>query len=176
TSTVLVYTTGNGVHGFTLDHDLGEFLLSHPDIHCPKRGHSFSTNLGRLREWSPGIQDYVAYLTELDKPTGRPYSLRYSGALVADLHRCLVEGGLYFYPADAGHPDGKLRLVYECAPLAFVVAQAGGSASSGTAKILDIPAKSLHQKTQIAIGSAEEVETFERFASGTAVHAGKTTA
>lgn len=165
TSTILVYTAGYGVNGFTLDPELGEFLLSHPDIRCPRRGKTFSTNLGRIREWTPGIQSYVSHVTELDASTGRPYSLRYSGALVGDFHRSLLEGGIYFYPADASHRDGKLRLVYECSPLAFVVEHAGGAASTGKQRVLDIPAESLHQRVPFAIGSAEDVELFERFAS-----------
>jgi fructose-1,6-bisphosphatase I len=120
-STRLVYSSGHGVHGFTLDHDLGQFLLSHRDIHCPARGHTYSVNLGHEQEWQPGIRKLIQYLCETDPTTYRPYSVRYTGALVADVHRCLVEGGFYCYPADAAHPEGKLRLLYECAPLAFVV-------------------------------------------------------
>ncbi|MFQ5693003.1 MAG: class 1 fructose-bisphosphatase, partial [Nitrospinota bacterium] len=152
TSTVLVYTAGRGVHGFTLDPDLGEFLLSHENIRCPSRGRVFSANVARSREWHPNLQRLIDYLTDRDPETNRPYSLRYAGALVSDLHRSLIEGGVYFYPADDGHPDGKLRLLYECAPLAFVVEQAGGRASTGVRPIREIPAESIHQRVPLVIG------------------------
>jgi fructose-1,6-bisphosphatase I len=164
-STVLVYTAGQGVHGFTLDHDLGEFLLSHPNIQCPKRGRSFSANLGHLREWGAGIRKYVDHVLDADTASGRPYSLRYSGALVADVHRILIEGGIYFYPADASHSQGKLRLMYECSPLGFVMREAGGSASTGREDVLAIPASSVHQRVPLVIGSTEEVALFKRFAA-----------
>ncbi len=163
TSTVLVYTCGHGVHAFTLDRELGEFLLSQTDIRCPERGRTYSANVSRAGEWQPGVQRCVAYLTQPDPATGRPYSLRYSGALVADLHRILVEGGLYFYPGDAAHPEGKLRLVYECAPLAYLVEQAGGRASTGRARLLDLAAQSIHQRVALVIGSAADVSLYEAF-------------
>jgi fructose-1,6-bisphosphatase I len=166
TSTVLVYSAGHGVNGFTLDHDLGEFLLSHPDIRCPQRGKSFSANVGHVREWSQGIQDYVAHVTLPDKASGRPYSARYSGALVGDVHRILLEGGIYFYPADPSHGEGKLRLMYECNPLGFVAEQAGGAASTGQGRVLDLKPKAVHQRIPFAIGSADDVALFERFVSG----------
>ncbi len=163
TSTILVYSIGHGVHGFTLDRDLGEFLLSHENIRCPARGRTYSANLARAPEWHPPIRKFIDYLTARDAATHRPYSLRYTGALVADLHRSLLEGGIYFYPADAEHPDGKLRLLYECAPLAWVVEQAGGRASTGIERILDIPAESIHQRVPLVIGSAEDVALYEQF-------------
>jgi fructose-1,6-bisphosphatase I len=162
-STLLVYTSGRGVNGFTLDHDIGEFLLSHPDIRCPARGRTYSVNLGHLQEWHPGIRKLIRHLGEADAATHRPYSLRYTGALVADVHRCLIEGGFYCYPADAAHPNGKLRLLYECAPLAFVVEHAGGRASTGTERILDLQAHSIHQRVPFVIGSPEDVSLYERF-------------
>lgn len=162
-STVLVYTCGDGVNGFTLDQDLGEFLLSHEHIRCPARGHYYSANLGHYHEWHPHIQQFIDYLTAHDRATHRPYSLRYTGALVADVHRSLLEGGLYFYPADAEHQMGKLRFLYECAPLAFVVEQAGGRASTGTQRILDIQAESIHQRLPLVIGSTEDVALYEKF-------------
>lgn len=162
-STVLVYTCGDGINGFTLDHDLGEFLLSHEHISCPRRGRYYSANLGHAHEWHPNIQQFIDYLADHDPTTRRPYSLRYTGALVADVHRCLLEGGLYFYPPDAEHKEGKLRLLYECAPLAFVVEQAGGRASTGTQRILDIQAESIHQRAPLVIGSAEDVALYEKF-------------
>ncbi len=166
TSTVLVYSAGRGTNGFTLDHDLGEFLLSHENIRCPVRGNSFSANLGHLGEWPRNVHAFVNYLITPDAATRRPYSLRYSGALVADVHRCLLEGGLYFYPPDRGHKDGKLRLVYECGPLAYLVREAGGHASDGTQGILEIQPESIHQRVPLIIGSAEDVTLYESFASG----------
>jgi fructose-1,6-bisphosphatase I len=162
TSTMLVYTAGHGVHGFTLDRDLGEFLLSHENIRCPARGHYFSANMGRYPEWDPRIRACVDSL--IHRPD--PYSLRYTGALVADFHRSLIEGGFYFYPADASHPNGKLRLTYEAAPLAMVAEQAGGRASTGTERILDIQARSIHQRHPLVIGSAEDVALYESFLKG----------
>jgi fructose-1,6-bisphosphatase I len=161
--TILVYTSGDGVFGFTLDEDSGEFVLTHDRIRCPSRGHYYSANLGHLKEWHPGIRKCIEHLTENDPATGRPYSLRYVGALVADLHRSLIEGGFYFYPADHGHTNGKLRLLYECAPLALVAEQAGGRASTGTQRILDVRAGSIHQRVPLVIGSALDVELYETF-------------
>ncbi len=165
TSTLLVYSCGHGVHGFTLDRDLGEFLLSHANIRCPRRGSYYSANLGHYHEWPAGIRQYVDYVLASDPASGRPYSLRYSGALVADLHRSLLEGGLYFYPEDAKYGRGKLRLLYECAPLAFVVEQAGGRASTGTRSVLDIQADTIHQRVPLVIGGLEEVARYEEYAS-----------
>lgn len=162
-STLLVYSSGDAVNGFTLDHDIGEFLLSHPEIHCPARGHTYSVNLGHRHEWQPGLQRLISDLAESDPATHRPYSVRYTGALVADVHRCLTEGGFYAYPADAAHPNGKLRLLYECAPLAFVVEKAGGRASTGAERILDLQAESIHQRMPFVIGSAEEVALYEQY-------------
>ena len=165
-STILVYTCGHGVHGFTLDRDLGEFLLTHNNLCCPPRGQVYSANLGHRCEWGSGVQRYIDHLEESDMASKRPYALRYSGALVADLHRSLIEGGVYFYPPDKAHPDGKLRLLYECAPLAFVVENAGGRASTGFTRILDIKAESIHQRVPLVIGSAEDVAEYESFVSG----------
>jgi fructose-1,6-bisphosphatase I len=163
-STLLVYTAGHGTHGFTLDLDRDEFLLTHPAIRCPARGSCLSANLARLRDWHPGIQRFVASVTG---PDGG-WSLRYTGALVADVHRSLIEGGIYFYPADPGHPEGKLRLLYECAPLAFVVEQAGGAASTGSRRMLDVRATKIHQRAPLVIGSAEDVARFETFVAARA--------
>jgi fructose-1,6-bisphosphatase I len=163
TSTVLVYSGGHGVHGFTLDRDLGEFLYSHENIHCPAQGRYYSANVGRSLEWDPEIRKMLEYLTQADAATRRPYSLRYSGALVADFHRCLLEGGFYFYPADADHADGKLRLLYECAPLAFLIDQAGGRASTGSQPILAVEARSIHQRSPLVIGSRNDVALYEQF-------------
>lgn len=162
-STVLVYTCGEGVNGFTLDHDLGEFLLSHENIRCPERGHYYSGNMGYYHDWHANIRSFIDYLSDHDPATRRPYSLRYAGALVADVHRCLIEGGLYFYPPDTQHRSGKLRLLYECAPLAMIVEQAGGRASDGAHPILGIQAESIHQRVPLVIGSKQDVELYEKF-------------
>ncbi len=162
-STMMVYTAGAGTHGFTLDEERGAFVLTHAAMKCPERGKTYSANLGNLNRWLPGLRRYVEHVTAHDPATRRPYSLRYIGALVGDLHRSLIEGGIYFYPADAVHPDGKLRLMYECAPMAMVVEQAGGRASTGTGRILDIQARTIHQRTPLVIGSAAEVALYESF-------------
>ena len=163
TSTVLVYTIGHGVDGFTLDRDLGEFLLSHENIRCPARGNTYSANVGHYPDWDVNIRGFVDELTKPKSPGRRAYSLRYSGALVTDFHRCLLEGGLYFYPPDPGHKSGKLRLLYECSPLGFMAEQAGGAASSGEKRILDIQADSIHQRVPLAIGSVEDVALYDKF-------------
>ena len=157
---------GRTVTGFTLDHDLGEFLLSHDTLQCPPRGQTYSANLGKQREWDTGVQRFVAKLGEGGQGKSRPCSLRYSGALVADLHRILIEGGIYFYPADSSNREGKLRLLYEGAPLALVVETAGGRASTGREPIAAITPASLHQRVPIALGSREDVELYEQFAAG----------
>jgi fructose-1,6-bisphosphatase I len=166
TSTKLVYTVGHGVHGFTLDRDLGEFLLSHDNIRCPVRGRYYSDVGSEFGRPFVTAADISEYLTDHDPASKRPYSLRYSGALVADLHRSLMEGGVYFYPADAQHKNGKLRLVYECVPLALVVEQAGGSASTGEQRILDLQPHSIHQQVPFVIGSAADVALYEHFFRG----------
>jgi fructose-1,6-bisphosphatase I len=158
-STVFVYTTGSGTHGFTLDHDIGEFLLTHPDIRCPPQGPYYAANLANLPEWDDATQ---AYVRNLAAGSARAYSLRYSGALVADVHRGLIEGGVYLYPSDRRHPEGKLRLAYECAPLAFVIEQAGGAATTGASAILDVPFESIHQRVPFAAGSRDDVTMYER--------------
>jgi fructose-1,6-bisphosphatase I len=162
TSTVLVYTCGCGVDCFTLDTSLGEFLLSQPDIRCPNAGKYYSANLSYIQDWQPQIQSLIPYLNreQVDKPSS---SLRYSGALVADVHRILVDGGIYFYPSTKSHSNGKLRLLYECAPLAFIMEQAGGKASTGTQRILDIEATSIHQRSPLVIGSVAYVDLYEQF-------------
>ena len=165
-STVFVYTRGRTVTGFTLDQDSGEFLLSHDALQCPPRGQTYSANLGQEQEWEPGIQRFVAHLGEHDADSGRPYSLRYSGALVADVHRILIEGGIYFYPPNASHRNGKLRLLYEGAPLAQIVETGGGCASRGRLRIAEITPTSLHQRVPVALGSREDVRLYEQFAAG----------
>jgi len=162
-STMMVYTSGQGVHGFTLDPSVGEFLLSHPNIRIPSRGKYYSINEGNYHYWSEGIRRYVDYLKTPDKATGRPYAGRYIGTLVADFHRNLLAGGIFMYPADNKNPHGKLRLLYEAAPLAFIVEQAGGRASDGTQDILHIQPESLHQRVPLFIGSREDVDKAEQF-------------
>lgn len=162
-STMLVYTTGNGVHGFTLEPSIGEFLLSHPNIRIPDPGKRvYSVNEGNYARWSPRQRALVDHLKGLDG-AGEAFSGRYIGSLVADFHRNLLYGGLFMYPGDAKSPDGKLRLLYEAAPLAMIVEEAGGRASDGRRRILDLEPTELHQRTPLFIGSAEYVELAERF-------------
>lgn len=164
-STIFVYTAGNGVHGFTLDPSFGEFILSHKNIRTPKKGKIYSINEGNYLYWHPGLKRYIKWLQEEDKETSRPYTSRYIGSMVSDIHRNLLYGGIYMYPADSRSPNGKLRLMYECNPMAFIVEQAGGRASNGKQRILDIQPKSLHQRTPIFIGSEEDVLLVEKFLS-----------
>jgi fructose-1,6-bisphosphatase I len=158
-STVMVYTTGHGVHGFTLDPSLGEFLLSHENIRIPSRGKIYSINEGNVHQWDAGTRRYIEHVKEDRKDRGHPYSLRYIGSLVADFHRNLLKGGIFLYPG----PKGKLRLLYEAAPLAMVVEQAGGAATTGSLRILDVEPKSLHQRVPLIIGSQEDVAEYGRF-------------
>ena len=163
-STMMVYTIGRGVHGFTLDPSVGEFLLSHPNIQIPPQGKYYSINEGNYRYWSEGVRRYVDYLKAPGE--ARPYSARYIGTLVADFHRNLLAGGIFMYPADTKDPQkphGKLRLLYEAAPLAFIVEQAGGRASDGRQDIMHIRPESLHQRVPLFIGSREDVNKAEQF-------------
>jgi len=162
-STIFVYTAGNGVHGFTLDPSFGEFILSHPDIKTPKKSKIYSINEGNYLYWHPGLKKYIKWLQDEDKATDRPYSSRYIGSMVSDIHRNLLYGGIYMYPADSRNPNGKLRLMYECNPMAFIVEQAGGRASNGKQRMLDIKPTSLHQRTPVFIGSEEDVLLVEKF-------------
>jgi fructose-1,6-bisphosphatase I len=165
-STLLVYSSGKGVHGFTLDPGIGEFLLSHPDIRIPRQGKTYSVNQGNYHDWMPETQRYINYLLEKDSKDGRPYSLRYVGTLVADLHRTLLDGGIFLYPASKKSPEGKLRLLYEASPMAFVVEKAGGKATRGDGRILDIQPSTLHQRVPLIIGSPDDVETASEFLRG----------
>jgi fructose-1,6-bisphosphatase I len=165
-SMMFVYSTGHGVHGFTLDPSVGEFLLSHENLRMPARGTIYSTNEGNYGRWSPRMQRYIRYLKEEHPESGRPYALRYVGSLVADVHRTILYGGVYCYPGDARNPDGKLRIMYENNPLGYIVEQAGGAASNGTQRVLDIQPTSLHQRSPLFIGSREEVRLVEEFLSG----------
>ena len=162
-STMLVYTTGNGVHGFTFEPSLGEFLLSHSSIRTPERGRVYSVNESNYFKWTDGVKRYVDWLKNDDGDSGRPYSSRYVGSLVADFHRNLLYGGIFLYPGDRKNPNGKLRLLYEAAPLAFIAEQAGGYASDGRRRILDIVPEELHQKTPLYLGSQQDVHECEQF-------------
>ena len=155
-STMLVYTTGQGVHGFTLDPTIGEFLLSHPDITTPPVGRYYSVNESNWDRWSPPVQRVVAAFKK-GEGNIQPKNARYIGSLVADFHRNLISGGVFLYPAATNYPRGKLRLLYEAAPLAFVVEQAGGQATDGCRAILDVVPESLHQHTPLVIGSKADV-------------------
>ncbi len=162
-STIFVYTVGEGVHGFTLDPSFGEFLLSHENIKTPKKSTIYSINEGNYLYWHPGLKKYIKYLQEEDVKTGRPYSTRYVGSMVADIHRNLLYGGIFMYPADHRHPNGKLRLMYECNPMSFIIEAAGGRATNGKKRILEIQPKKLHEKTPIFIGSEEDVKKVEEY-------------
>ncbi len=167
-STMMVYTTGNGVSGFTLDPSVGEFLLSHPDIRIPERGKIFSANTAYWDYWHQPTKDFIDHLRQPhpDKPV---YSLRYIGSLVADFHRTLLYGGVFLYPADSKDPQkpyGKLRLLYECSPLALVCEQAGGAAITGDRRVLEVEPEHLHMRVPLIIGSKYEVELAERIYRG----------
>jgi fructose-1,6-bisphosphatase I len=163
-STMMVYSTGRGVHGFTLDPSLGEFLLSHPDLRIPDHPKYYSANHAYDKYRSEGIRRYTRWLQGMDEEDEQePLSERYIGALVADFHRNLLEGGIFYYPSDSRYPEGKLRLIYEANPLAFIAEQAGGRASDGRRRILDIKPERLHQRTPLFIGNAELVAKAEEF-------------
>ena len=162
-STMLVYTTGHGVNGFTLDPSIGEFCLSHPNMRTPDSGVIYSINEGNYVHFPDGIKKYIKYCQSQDPDTQRPYSSRYIGSMVADLHRNLIKGGVFMYPQTAKSPNGKLRLNYECNPMAFIIEQAGGKASNGFKRILDIVPQELHQRTPIVIGAKNMVEQVEEF-------------
>jgi fructose-1,6-bisphosphatase I len=163
-STMLVYTTGAGVHGFTLDPGIGEFLLSHPDIRIPDPPQAiYSINEGNYKRWAPEQQQLIDHMKGIDGRNGKSFSSRYIGSLVADFHRNLLYGGIFMYPGDANNPGGKLRLLYEAAPLALICKQAGGRASDGTRDILDIEPEQLHQRIPLFIGSGCYVDMAEQF-------------
>ncbi|MBD3224720.1 MAG: class 1 fructose-bisphosphatase [Caldithrix sp.] len=165
-STMLVYTTGNGVHGFTLDHSYGEFLLSHPNITTPKKGKIYSVNESNFDYWDEGMQNYIQYVKQIDEKSGRPLKSRYIGSMVSDVHRNLLYGGVFLYPPSSLAPDGKLRLTYEANPMAFIIEQAGGKASNGKQRIVDIKPENLHQRVPLYIGSEKDVALIEDFLKG----------
>lgn len=165
-STIFVYSAGRGVHGFTLDPTIGEFLLSHRDIRIPERAKIYSVNEGNTTKWDKGVRDYVASLKGTGNALGKPYSSRYIGSLVADFHRNLLYGGIFMYPADHNNPNGKLRYLFEAAPLAYLAEQAGGGASNGHGRILEAVPDELHMRTPLYIGSRLDVAEAEGFVSG----------
>jgi fructose-1,6-bisphosphatase I len=165
-STMLVYTVGSSVHGFTLDPSVGEFLLSHPDIKMPSKGSIYSVNEGNFPYWDQKTQLWVRAMKGSDNPAGKPCSLRYIGSLVADFHRTLFKGGIFAYPMDYKDPEnprGKLRLLYEAAPMAMIAENAGGRATDGRDRILEIRPRELHQRVPLFIGSEEDVLFAESF-------------
>jgi fructose-1,6-bisphosphatase I len=165
-STMMVYTTGQGVHGFTFDPTIGEFLLSHPDITTPPVGKYYSVNESYFPRWDPKIQAVIKRYKGVEGSEGEAKNSRYIGSLVADFHRNLLAGGVFCYPGDRKSPQGKLRLLYECAPLALICEQAGGYASDGARAILDIEPSSLHQRSPLFIGSRDDVKLAERMLAG----------
>ncbi len=162
-STMMVFSTGRGVNGFTLDPSIGEFCLSHPNMKTPENGKIYSINEGYYLKFPEGVKKYIKYCQENDKGTSRPYSLRYIGSLVSDFHRNLIKGGIYIYPQTEATPQGKLRLIYECNPISFLAEQAGGKASDGFRRILDMKPESLHKRTPFFVGSAGMVRKAEEF-------------
>lgn len=158
TATMFVYTTGNGVFGFTLDDSIQEFCLSHPNIMIPEMGSIFSVNEGNLKEFPAGVQAYVDYCKGNDKAEKRPYSARYIGSLIADFHRNLLKGGIYMYPPTEKAPNGKLRLLYECNPMSFLVEQAGGKSHTGKQRVMEVTPEQFHQRVPIFIGSRKMVD------------------
>lgn len=167
-STMLVLTTGvaGGVHAFTYDPTVGEFFLSHENIRVPARGSTYSINEGNSEGWPDAVREWSTWIKANDEATGRPYSARYVGTLVADAHRTLLKGGIFVYPPDKRNTDGKLRLLYEANPFAFLFEAAGGKATTGHQRILDIIPRELHQRVPLVLGSPDDVEGFERFVQG----------
>jgi fructose-1,6-bisphosphatase I len=165
-ATTMVLSTGAGVHGFTLDPGVGEFFLSHPNIRCPERGSIYSVNEGNSARWDERVKKWAHWIKSEDKAQGLPYGHRYVGSLVADAHRTLLKGGIFAYPADKKSPEGKLRLLYEANPVAYIFEQAGGAATNGRSRILEIQPKALHDRTPLVVGSRHDVEAFRQFAVG----------
>jgi fructose-1,6-bisphosphatase I len=162
-STMLVYATRRGVNGFTLDPAIGEFCLSHPNIRIPDRGRIYSVNEGNYYQYDDKVKQYVDSCRRKDKSSGGPYSLRYIGSMVADVHRNLLKGGIFMYPGTTEKPNGKLRLLYECNPMAFITEVAGGVATTGKQRILDVQPTELHQRSPLFIGSKSMMEDLESF-------------
>jgi fructose-1,6-bisphosphatase I len=162
-STMLVYSTGKGVNGFTLDPSIGEFCLSHPNIKTPADGKMYSINEGNSGEFPAGVTNYLNWVKETDKASNRPYSARYIGSMVADFHRNLLKGGVFIYPPTAKSPNGKLRLLFECIPMGYIAIQAGGLATTGAQSILEVEPTEIHQRVPIVMGSKNMVEKVVSF-------------
>jgi fructose-1,6-bisphosphatase I len=166
-STLLVLTTGEGVHGFTLDRSSRRWVRTHANLRMPARGRVYSVNDGNFVRWPDGVRRFVEHVRQVDVATGRPYTARYAGSLVTDVHRTLLEGGIYLYPEDAAgtgkQSSGKLRLMYECSPMGMIIEQAGGAASTGRGRVLDLVPTSPHQRVPLLIGSLEDVRLAEEF-------------
>ena len=160
-STMLVYATRRGVNGFTLDPSIGEFCLSHPDIQCPPSGNIYSVNHGNFFRYDKGVQEYITACQKKDKTSGGPYTQRYIGSMVADVHRGLIKGGIFMYPGTTDKPNGKLRLAYECNPFAFIIEVAGGRATNGKERILEIEPTTLHQRVPMFIGSKDMMDELD---------------
>ena len=165
-SCMFVLSTGQGVHAFTLDPNVGEFFLSNADIRCPARGNLYSINEGNSARWSPEVSAWNAWIKQEDKATNRPYGHRYAGSLVGDAHRTLLKGGIFAYPVDSKSPKGKLRLLYEANPMAYLFEQAGGVATNGVERILDIVPTALHERCALVLGSSADVADYMRFMRG----------
>jgi fructose-1,6-bisphosphatase I len=162
-STMLVYATKRGVNGFTLDPQIGEFSLSHPDIQCPRDGKIYSVNHGNFFQYEQGVKEYITCCQKKSKTNGGPYTQRYIGSMVADVHRNLIKGGIFTYPGTIDKPKGKLRLLYECNPFAFIVEMAGGRATDGKQRIMDIQPTELHQRTPFFVGSKNMMDELDTF-------------
>lgn len=162
-STMLVYATRRGVNGFTLDPAIGEWALSHPNIKCPENGKIYSVNHGNYFHYDEGVKKYITSCQKKDKTNGGPYTQRYIGSMVSDVHRNLIKGGIFMYPGTTDKPEGKLRLLYECNPFAFIMAVAGGKATDGKIRILDVIPTELHQRTPMFIGSKLMMEELESY-------------
>jgi fructose-1,6-bisphosphatase I len=162
-STMMVYATKRGVNGFTLDPSIGEFCLSHPDIKCPDSGTIYSVNHGNFFRYEKGVQDYITVCQKKDKTNGGPYTQRYIGSMVADVHRSLIKGGIFMYPGTIDKPNGKLRLMYECNPFAYLAEMAGGRATNGKIPILDVQPTELHQRVPMFIGSSSMMDELEQY-------------
>ena len=162
-STMLVYATKRGVNGFTLDPSIGEFCLSHPDIKCPPVGKVYSVNHGNFFQYSPNIREYINVCQKKDKSNGGPYTQRYIGSMVADVHRNLMKGGIFLYPGTTDKPGGKLRLLYECNPFAYIVEMAGGRATDGKQRILEIIPTELHERTPFFVGSKDMMDELDTY-------------
>ena len=165
-STILVYATKRGVNGFTLDPSIGEFCLSHPDIHCPEMGTIYSVNHGNFYQFDMQVKQYITSCQEKNETNGGPYSQRYIGSMVSDVHRNLIKGGIFLYPATMSKPNGKLRLLYECNPLAYIIEVAGGKATDGRQRILEKKSTQLHERSPLFIGSKKMMEEFENISLG----------